>query len=211
MRPNLRYELHAFLDCSHKSFALKRLHIFMTPEKILSWKQGLPSRLRPKNLNAVFYARFRVTKNILLDDNVKRIRDERWENLRDFLGSIDEEVLKTKFSAALSTNDKLTDEKVYLHSIFGDNSVLKDSFRAREKSLYKTLSSGPRRDTDLWERFIMYNEESLRYCTKRLEPDIARLDTWRSLAKNITKNTAVQTAFALATLQQIESLFNKFH
>ncbi len=172
----------------------------MNPEKILFWKQSLPSRLQPKNLDAVFYARYHVSKNILSNDNVE---------LRDYLGSIDEEVLKTKFAAALSTNDKLTDEKVYLQSIFGDN-PLKDSFHAHEKSLYKTLSSGPRRDTDLWERFIMYNEESLRYCTKRLEPDIARLDTWRSLAKNITKNTAVQTAFALATLQQIVSIVEKF-
>lgn len=213
MRPHLRYELHAFLDSGHKSFALKRVDIFLKTERILAWKQSLPRHLQPRNLNALLYARFRVTKKMLLDENANLMlvsNPSSDQRLREFLSNVDEEIMKEKFTRALNTTGKLTEDEVYFKSIF-DGNDLKESFRLHEKTLYKALSTGSRLDNDLWERFVMYNEESLRYCSRRLQPDIVRLETWTSRLKRASGSVAFQTAFGVSFLSPVvRSIFEKF-
>ncbi len=211
-RTNLRYELQAFLDGGMSTFGVQRLYLFSKkiPE-VLKWYGDLPQKKRPRNLNALFYARYRVSKNLILDGRGLDTVIPPHPALVDALRNQDEEVIKANIATALAKED-LSEHAVYYRAIFGENSQLTEDFRTLEKTFFMALASSDRRsETDVWDRFVMHNNESLRYCQKRLGGDVYRLESFQSKLRIAANNIGLQVASGVAvvevTIRIVEKLF----
>lgn len=190
MRANLRYELYSFLDHEHRSFAFKRLELFKQTDQLLTLRRSLPKNLQPRHMNAFLYARFRVTRGHILAGDCNTVVSRDSEELSRFLRSVDEEQLKQTFAVGL---DSVESQDVYMDAIFSNSlhdKRLRVAYQAAERSLYTKLDQD--RKSDIWERFVMHNEESLRFCKKRLSSDIRRLEKWSSRIRNVMAMTSVQ-------------------
>lgn len=210
-RTNLRYELQAFLDGELSTFGVQRLYLFskQTPN-ILKWYEELPSKQKPRNLNALFYARYRVSKNLILDGRGLGVVVSEHSTLLDVLRSQDEEIVKANFTKALS-GPSLSENSVYYAALFPQNPELAENFKVLEKTFFLTLSNTDRREsTDVWERFVMHNNESLRYCQKRLGRDVFRLESPSSKMRIIASKNGFQFGAIAGVLQLVSVIVQKF-
>ncbi len=192
-RPTLRYELESFL-IDDATFGLKRATLFRRSDNLLKLYASVNKRIQPRGLESIFYARFRTTKQLWLDESVilpqkiSMIHAPQCiltvERLTAHLQDINEEELKKRFADSI-----ITGRPVYFASVFSDNHAIRERFEQFEKEVYLRVQQGRK---PLIDQFAMYNRESLTYCRRHLEPDIKRLERLPTRFKLFFKKIGIQ-------------------